>query len=121
MQLHRHHLLIAAASVTLAACTPSISSQESARLSREVRPILDAMCANGGSVATEAWPPSLVALEPNAVRVSAGGLYAETWSFMASERGVFVACRPADHFPGDESDPSYHAVTDGVYTYYIAG
>ena len=67
------------------------------------------------------WPASLSALHPNGVRVTTEGLYAETWSMLASERGVFIACRPHEFAPQPGSDPSYRAVADGVYTYYIAG
>src|SRR5687768_9356029 len=114
MRFCLHYLCITAASLLLVGCAPSISTQDATSLSRELRPILDAMCVGGGSVSAEKWPASLVAIQPNAVRVTTEGLYAETWSLLASERGVFVACRPNEFAPQQGSDPSYHAVAAGV-------
>ena len=114
-------LCITFAGVVLAACAPSVSPSEASVLSKELRPLLDEMCERGGSVSREHWPPALAALDPDGVQVRHEGLYARTSAFMASERGVFIACRPSDQFPGSESDPSYHSVADDVYTYYVAG
>jgi hypothetical protein len=114
-------LCITFAGVVLAACAPSISPSEASALSKELRPLLNEMCERGGVVSRAQWPAALVALDPDDVRVRPEGLYARTSTFMASERGMFIACRPSDQFPGSESDPSYHSVADDVYTYYVAG
>jgi len=107
--------------VVLAACTPSVSPSEASALSKELRPLLNEMCGRGGAVSRAQWPDTLAALDPENVLIRREGLYARTSAFMASEWGVFVACRPGDQFPGSDSDPSYHAVAEDVYTYYVAG
>jgi hypothetical protein len=114
-------LCITTAVLGLVACAPSISTAEASVLAKEVRPLLEVMCGGGGDVAPAAWPSSLQALEPDLVHVTMEGLYARTSKFFVSDRGVFVACHPDQFVPMRGSDPSYEAVSAGVYTYYLAG
>jgi len=106
---------------TLSACAPAVSPEEAESIANEVQPILMETCARGGALLPASYPPSISALHPNAVRMAPEGMYVETWEFMAAERGVFIPCQPGRFAPQKGSDPSYEAVGNGVYTYYIAG
>ena len=105
----------------LVACAPSVSTSDAKVISKEVRPLLDAMCDGKSPVSPDRWPPSLRALEPDTVQVTPEGLYARTSKFMASDYGVFVACHPDQFNPKGRVEPSFRSIGDGVYIYYVAG
>src|SRR5262245_57200178 len=72
-----------AALLGVTGCAPSVSKEEAANIAREAMPILVAMCPGGGVVSADQWPPSLRALDPDEVRVTSVGLYAQTSSLFA--------------------------------------
>jgi hypothetical protein len=104
----------------LAGCAPNLSSADADRLASDLKPLLGSMCGNGGDVLPAKWPESLKLQQPDAVRMSADGLYIETSSFMVMEWGIFVPCNAEQFRPTPGSDPSYEKLGEAVYSYYIA-
>lgn len=104
----------------LAACAPSVSESEASTLAREVAHLLEHQI-KVGYLSSASWPPSVAALEPQAVYLRAEGLYIKTSSFFTEERGVFVPNPESAFSPTHGTDPSYKPVTDRVFVYRRAG
>jgi hypothetical protein len=108
-----------AAIALLAGCAPNLSDSEIQAIARDA-PIVIAKYPALSIIDPKDWPPSIAALNPEAVFVSVDGLYVVTTSFLTSQWGVFVPCSPKRASPGSGSDPSYTLIGDGVYTFHIA-
>jgi hypothetical protein len=104
----------------LGGCAPDLSESEIQAIARDA----PAMISNHPApsiIEPKEWPPSIAALNPEAVFVSVDGLYVVTASFLTSQWGVFVPCSPRQRSPDSGSDPTYTPIAEGVYTFHIAG
>jgi hypothetical protein len=105
----------------LTGCSPSLSGAEADGLAADARPLLNAMCGSAGPVSPVNWPESLRLQKPQSVWVKADGLYIATSSFMASEWGIFVPCKPEQFKATPGTDPSFEKLGESAYSYHLAG
>ncbi len=81
----------------------------------------EALMAKGlvGKVPKQFWTPNIRALKPKSLRIDNQGLWIAMEQVLAVENGVFV---PSGQFvPQPGGDPSFKALGDGVYEYYVRG
>ena len=97
---------------------PSISESEAAGFEAAA----SAWLARGSSDdASSAWPAGIQALKPNAVRVTAEGIYVETSSWFVQEAGLFVPRDASAFVPAAGGDPEYKRLYGNVFSYRIRG
>ena len=97
---------------------PSVSESEAAAFEAAARALLAR-----GSVgeASSAWPAEIRALKPNAVRVTAEGIYVVTSSWFVEEAGLFVPRDSSAFVPASGGDPEYERLYGNVFSYRIRG
>lgn len=92
------------------------------QLARDAMPLMS-LCPEKQKIDPSRWPPSLARAGVKSAYIGDEGLYLETDRIYVQEAGVFIPC-DATKF-GSESvtgeDPVYIKVTDGVFTYFVAG
>jgi hypothetical protein len=107
------------AALFLTACSPRLTALEIEALAREVPPMLTRHAP--GPLPREVWPASVVAISPKAVRVGTDGLYITTWSLFVQERGIFIPNAKGNASASRGSDPELQPLSNGVFSYKIAG
>ena len=105
----------------LSGCSPSLSGAEADGLAADSRPLLNARCGSPGPVSPMHWPESVRLQQPQSVWVKADGLYVATSSFMESEWGIFVPCKPEQFRATPGTDPSFEKLGESAYSYHLAG
>lgn len=118
----RHTLLLVAALFLTSGCSeaPRVDPSETGAIFDAAQALLD-VNPSKSTIDPAAWPESLRALTPEAVRSDQLGLYVVTSSRWVEERGIFVP-RDATRFsPQQGTDPEYTLVSNAVYLYRVRG
>ena len=109
--------------LALVGCAPSRPSSDVALLlSRDSAPLV-ALCPTRQSIEATKWPASFARAGVKSAYIGEGGLYLETDRAYVQEAGVFIPCDVTKFSSASVTgeDPMYTKVTDGVFTYYVAG
>ncbi|OZG71341.1 hypothetical protein BTA51_20525 [Hahella sp. CCB-MM4] len=72
-----------------------------------------------GEIPKSQWPEAIVKLNAEAVRKDETGIYVRLDSNWVEESGVFFPTVPEKF--SSSSDPSYKALSDRLYSYYVKG
>lgn len=111
--------MVLCAAVLIAGCGRELTSQQAVSLVPEAKQLLRQHPGERELGSTQ-WPASVAVLRPEAVQVRPEGLYIRMSSFFVTERGYFVPASDKATF-GEDGDPSYRPLAQGVYAYRIEG
>ncbi len=85
----------------------------------------DALRSSGSAPPREipeaSWPPGIRRLEPEAVRVTAEGVFVQCRKRFVEEEGVFIAFTGVEVDTEPGRDPSFKPIAGRVYLYRIKG
>ena len=118
----RNALILAAVMLLAGGCSepPHVDPSGTRALFEAAQALLD-VNPSTSTIDPAAWPQSLRALAPEAVRSDALGLYVVTSSRWVEESGIFVPRDAARFSPQPGTDPEYTLVSNYVYLYRIRG